>query len=164
MKNKLKENFPESYRHRLLDELHRPRQGSMSVQTYTTAFDDLTLRCELQNDPHQTKSRFCFGLRTDIQWAMISHSQTIQTLAQASQLAKDIEASFRSSLDHIFILKAGEQYSVPNDIVDDSKVVEDVYVSPEATSVIDSIVVESCTSILDEVHEFSEGTSDDVDV
>ena len=95
---------------------------------------------------------------------MISHSQTIQTLAQASQLAKDIEASFRSSLDHIFILKAGEQYSVPNDIVDDSKVVEDVYVSPEVNSVIYFTVVESCIPILDEIHEFFEVNSDDVDV
>ena len=51
-----------------------------------------------------------------------------------------------------------------NDIVDDSKVVEDVYVSPEATSVIDPTVVESCTPILVKVHEFSEDTRNDVDV
>jgi len=53
---------------------------------------------------------------------------------------------------------------VPNDIVGDSKLVEDIYISPEATSVIDPTVVESCTPILDEIHEFPEGTSDDVDV
>jgi len=43
----------------------------MSVQAYETAFDDLTLRCELQEDSHQTIFRFRSGLRTDIQWAMI---------------------------------------------------------------------------------------------
>jgi len=43
---------------------------------------------------------------------------------------------------------------VPNDIVDDSNIVEDVCFSPQIISVIDHIVVESCTPILDEVHEF----------
>ena len=80
MKDKLKERyFPESYRHHLLDELHRLCRVSMLVQGYTT-FDDLTLCCELQEDPHQTIFRFCFELSIDIQWAMIIHSQTIKTL------------------------------------------------------------------------------------
>ena len=83
MKDKQEKYFPESNSHRLLDELHRLRQGSMSVQIYTT-FDDLTLCCELQEDHHQTIFRFRSGLKTDIQWAMIIHSQTIKTLAQAS--------------------------------------------------------------------------------
>ena len=40
MKDILKEKyFPQSYSHHLLDELHRLRQGSMSVQAYITAFD-----------------------------------------------------------------------------------------------------------------------------
>ena len=52
---------------------------------------------------------------------------------------------------------------MPNDIVDNSKVVENVYVSPKTTSVIDPIVIESCTLILDEVQEFSKGTNNDVD-
>jgi len=78
-----------------------------------------------------------------------------------SQPVQNIEASLRSSSERKFVLKTGEQYSVPNDTVDDSKVVEDVYVSPKATSVIDPTVVESCTPILDEVDEFSKGTSAD---
>ena len=52
MKDKLKEKyFSKSYRHSLLDELHRLHKESMSVQAYTTTFDDLTLCCELQEDP-----------------------------------------------------------------------------------------------------------------
>jgi len=67
-KNKLKEKyFSNSYKHCLLDELHHLRQGNMSVQRYTTVFDDRTLCCELQENPHQIISRFHFGLRTDIQ-------------------------------------------------------------------------------------------------
>ena len=38
----------------------------MSVQAYTIVFDDLTLRCELQEGRHQIISRFRSGLRTDI--------------------------------------------------------------------------------------------------
>ena len=67
---------------------------------------------------------------------MIGHSQTIKTLAQASRLTQDIEVSFISSSERRFVTKAAEQYSVPNDTIDDSKVVEDVYVSPKAASVI----------------------------
>ena len=53
---------------------------------------------------------------------------------------------------------------MPNNIVGELKVVEDVYDSPETTSVTDPTVVESYTPILDEVHEFSEVTSDNADV
>ena len=68
MKQKLKEKYLlDSYKHRLLDKLHRLHQGSMSVQEYTTDFDDLTLRCEVQEDSYQTISRYHFGLRSDIQ-------------------------------------------------------------------------------------------------
>jgi len=49
MKQKIKEKcLPDSYKHRLLDKLHNLRQGSRSVQEYTTDFDDLTLHCEVQ--------------------------------------------------------------------------------------------------------------------
>ena len=48
MKQKLKEKYlPDSYKHCLLDKLHSLRQGSRSVQEYTTDFDDVTLRCEV---------------------------------------------------------------------------------------------------------------------
>ena len=51
-----------------------------------------------------------------------------------------------------------------NDIVNDSKVVEIVDISPKATSVIDPTIVESYAPTLDEIHEFFKDTSDDVDV
>jgi len=53
---------------------------------------------------------------------------------------------------------------VTNDIVNDSKVVEIVDISPKATSVIDPTIVESYAPTLDEIHEFFKDTSDDVDV
>jgi len=49
MKQKFKEKcLPDSYKQRLLDKLHNLHQGSMSVQDYTTEFDDLTLRCKVR--------------------------------------------------------------------------------------------------------------------
>jgi len=95
---------------------------------------------------------------------MISHSQIIKTLAQAIQLAQNIGASLRFSSRSRFILKVREHYSVPDDNVSNSKVVEDAYISLETTSVIDPTVIESCAPIFDEIHEFFECTNDDVDV
>ena len=87
MKQKLKEkHLPDSYKHRLLDKLHSIRQDSRLVQEYITDFGDLTLRCELQEDSYQAISRYCSGLRSDIQRAMFIHSHKIETLEQASQL------------------------------------------------------------------------------
>jgi len=85
----------------------------MLVQAYTTSFDDLTLRCELQEDLYRTISRFRSELRTDIQWAMIIHSQPIMTLALANQLAQNIEALLKSSSERRFFPKAREQFRHP---------------------------------------------------
>ena len=96
MKYKLKDKyFLDSYKHRLLDKLHNIRQGSMSVHDYTTEFDDLTLRCEMQEDSSQVIFRYRSGLRSDIQRALFIHSHKIETLEQASQLAQDIKTSLR---------------------------------------------------------------------
>ena len=51
-----------------------------------------------------------------------------------------------------------------SDDVDDSRIVDDVYVPSEITSVVFDTLVDSSTLILDEVHASSEGTSDVVDV
>ena len=52
---------------------------------------------------------------------------------------------------------------VPSDDVDDSKVVENVYVFSKAASIIEGISVGSDTSIIDEVHISFNSTRDDVD-
>ena len=49
----------------------------------------------------------------------------------------------------------------PND-VDDSKVVEDVHVSPKTASIIEDISVGSNASTIDEIHVSSDGSSDDM--
>ena len=52
---------------------------------------------------------------------------------------------------------------MPSDDVDDSRVVEDVYVPFKLTSVVEDTLVYSSTPILNKVHVSSEGTSDVVD-
>jgi len=53
--------------------------------------------------------------------------------------------------------------TVPNDDVDDSKVVEDVHIPSKTASIIEDISVGFITPIIDEVHMSSDGTNDDVD-
>ena len=68
MKQKLKErHLFYSYKYRLLDKLHGLRQGSRSVQDCPIEFDDVTLRCDVREDCYQAISRYCSGLRSDIQ-------------------------------------------------------------------------------------------------
>jgi len=70
MKQKLKEKYIlDSYKRRLLDKLHSLHHGSKSVQDYTIKFDDLTLRCKVQEDSYQAISRYRSGKRSDIQRA-----------------------------------------------------------------------------------------------
>jgi len=52
---------------------------------------------------------------------------------------------------------------VPTDDVDDSRIVEGVYIPSEITSVVEDTLVDSSTLILDEVNVSSEDTSDIVD-
>jgi len=114
MKHKLKEKYLSvSYKHYLLDKEYSLRQGSRSVPDYTFEFDDLILRCEVQEGSCQAISRNCSGLRSDIHRAMFIHSHKTKTLEQASQLAQDIETSLRFFSERRVIPKAGEQLS-PN--------------------------------------------------
>jgi len=52
---------------------------------------------------------------------------------------------------------------VRSDNIDDSKVVEDVNILLEITSIVEDPLVNSGTPIIDEVHASSNSTSDDVD-
>jgi len=61
-KNKLKEKyFSNSYKHCLLDELHHLRQGNMSVQGYTTVFDDQPCAVSYKKTPIKSFLGFILG-------------------------------------------------------------------------------------------------------
>jgi len=148
----------------------------MSVQDYIKLFDNLTIHCDMREDCYQTISRFCSGLRSDIRRAMLTISYHVDSIEEAFHLALELELSFRG----IFISKAKEHCSkcegykhyyqypsnsrhvniVPSDNVDDSRVVENVYVLSQITSIIEKTLVNFSILILDEVHVSSEGTID----
>lgn len=54
------------YRSQLLDQLLNFRQATSSVSDYMSQFEDLMLRCELQEVPWLTVTRFINGLQVDI--------------------------------------------------------------------------------------------------
>ena len=149
----------------------------MSVQYYIAKFDDLTLYCDMRKDRSQTTSKFCLGLRSTIRGVMITSSYHVDSVKEAFHLALELELAFKG----IFIFKAKEQcfkceayryydYQcpstsrhvkiVPSDDVVDSKVVENVYILSESTSVVKDTLLDSDTLIFYEVHAFSENTSD----
>ena len=53
---------------------------------------------------------------------------------------------------------------MPGDNVDDSKVLEGVYILPEITSNVEDTLVDSSTPIIDKVHVFFDSITDDIDV
>jgi len=62
MKEKFKKKYlPPSYKDHLLDQLNNLRIDSMSVQDYMTKFNDVTLRCDVRENPQQTPSRFRYS-------------------------------------------------------------------------------------------------------
>ena len=54
--------------------------------------------------------------------------------------------------------------SIPSDDVRDSRVVENIYVSSTITSVVEDPLANFDTQIIDKIYEFSDSTSDNVDV
>ena len=59
-------------------------------------------------------------------------------------------------------LESQQARTIPSNDIDDSKIVEDVHVPPKTASIIEGISVDSGTSITDEAHVSSDGTSDNV--
>ena len=131
----------------------------------------------MREDHYQNIFRFRSGLRSDIQHAMLTSSYHVNSIEEAFHLALVLELSFK----RISIFRAREQcfkceghrhydYHCPlksrhvnivsSNGVDDSRVVEDVYVPFEIISVVEDTLVNSSTPIIDEVHVSSEGTSD----
>ena len=52
---------------------------------------------------------------------------------------------------------------MPSDDVDDSKIVEDVHVHSEISSIIEDTSIDPCPPILNEIHVYSASTIDIVD-
>ena len=107
---------------------------------------------------------------------MITSSYHVDSVEESFHLALELELSFKEK----FISKYRKQCSkcdgyrlydyqclsiqhtniIQSDDVDDSRIIEDVYVLSEIATVDEDLLVDSSAPILDEVHASSEGTSD----
>ena len=90
MKAKLREKYlPVSYHQRLLDQWHRLVQGNKSVTEYIAKFDELAMRCGIDESESMILSRFRSGLHDDVKREL--YMREVWDLEQAYQVARDFE-------------------------------------------------------------------------
>ncbi|VFQ77859.1 unnamed protein product [Cuscuta campestris] len=86
MRALMKKKFlPEQYVRDNFARLQQLRQGTRTVEDYTREFEELLMRCDLQEDDSQTLVRYLFGLNTKI--ANVVELQTYDTFEELSKLA-----------------------------------------------------------------------------
>ena len=72
MKSRLRDKFvPACYRPMIIDECQHLQQGDGSVVDYIARFDDLMIRCNVDDKPVATLARFRAGLRPEYQRALV---------------------------------------------------------------------------------------------
>ncbi|VFQ86098.1 unnamed protein product [Cuscuta campestris] len=102
MRALLKKKFiPTHYIRENIARLQHLRQGNQSVEEYNREFEELLMRCDLQENDSQTFVRYLFGLNTHI--AHTVELQTFESLEELTKLALKVEAQLKkckSSLSH----------------------------------------------------------------
>ena len=72
MKSRLRDKFiPACYRPMIIDEWKHLRQGDGTVAEYIACFNDLMIRCNLDEEPVATLARFSAGLRLEYQRELV---------------------------------------------------------------------------------------------
>ena len=90
MKSRLREKFvPACYRPMILDEWQHLRQNEGTVADYIARFDDLMIRCNVDEEPMATLARFRDGLRQEFQRELVLHE--VSTLERAYRYALNME-------------------------------------------------------------------------
>ncbi|VFQ89741.1 unnamed protein product [Cuscuta campestris] len=96
MRSLLKKKFlPAEYVRENFAKLQTLRQGSKSVEEYNREFEELLLRCDLQEDDEQTFVRYLFGL--NLQIANTVELQSYDSLEELMKLALKVEAQHKKS-------------------------------------------------------------------
>ncbi|VFQ80058.1 unnamed protein product, partial [Cuscuta campestris] len=96
MRSLLKKKFlPAEYVRENFAKLQTLRQGSKSVEEYNREFEELLLRCDLQEDDEQTFVRYLFGL--NLQIANTVELQSYDSLEELTKLALKVEAQHMKS-------------------------------------------------------------------
>jgi len=123
----------------------------MSVQDYIAKFEDLALRCDVREHCYHTVTKFVWDLRFKIRCVMITGSYDLDIVEEAFDVALMIDLTFKRLINAKFQCFKCERYKhydyqcpsesrhvriVHSDNVDDSKVVEDVNILPEISSIV----------------------------
>ena len=90
MKSRLRDKFvPACYRPMIIDEWQHLCQGEGTVAEYIARFDDLMIRCNLDEKPVATLTRFRAGLRLEYQRELVL--QEVSTLEKAYRYTINME-------------------------------------------------------------------------
>ena len=90
MKGRLREKYvPACYRPMIIDEWQHLQQGDGTVVEYIARFDDLMIRCNIDEEPVATLARFRAGLRLEYQRELVLHEVT--TLEKAYRYTTNME-------------------------------------------------------------------------
>ena len=90
MKSRLRDKFvPACYRPMIIDEWQHLRHGEGTVAEYIARFDDLMIRCNLDEKPVATLTRFRAGLRPKYQRELVL--QEVSTLEKAYRYTINME-------------------------------------------------------------------------
>ena len=90
MKSRLREKFvPACYRPMIIDEWQHLQQGDGTVVEYIARFDDLMIRCNVDEEPVATLARFRAGLRPEYQRELVLHE--VSTLEKAYRYVINME-------------------------------------------------------------------------
>ncbi|VFQ90321.1 unnamed protein product [Cuscuta campestris] len=94
MRALLKKKFiPTHYIRDNFARLQNLRQGNQSVEEYNREFEELLMRCDLQENDSQTFVRYLFGLNTQI--ANTVELQNFESLEDLTKLALKVEAQLK---------------------------------------------------------------------
>ena len=90
MKSRLREKFvPACYRPMIIDEWQHLQQGDGTVVDYITRFNDLMIRCNVDEEPVATLARFRAGLRPEYQRELVLHE--VSNLEKAYRYTTNME-------------------------------------------------------------------------
>ena len=87
----------------IIDEWQHLQQGDGTVIEYIARFDDLMIRCNIDEEPVATLARFWAGLRSEYQWELVLHEVTT--------LEKDYRYTTNMELYSAHAQRAGHAWS-----------------------------------------------------
>ncbi|VFQ90819.1 unnamed protein product [Cuscuta campestris] len=107
----LKKKFiPTHYVREKFARLQHLRQGNRSVEEYNQEFEELLMRCDLQENDSQMFVRYLFGLNTQI--ANTVELQMFESLEELTKLALKVEAQLKKGKAHLN--RTSTPYQHPN--------------------------------------------------